>query len=187
VFIADHGNNRVRKVDGNGNISTLAGNGSGGFSGDGGAATIEKLAQPDGLAVDGSGNLYIADNGNNRIRKVAMQGPTLVLYGVSAAGAGAYNLVVSSPFGTVTSSIVTLKITLPPLTAALALGQGLQLQFQGVPGNSYVLMSAPSLTSPINWSPVITNSADSNGTWTFTVSNVLSNTVLFYRLSTTSP
>src|SRR4029077_7598601 len=52
-------------------ISTIVGNGSPGFSGDGGAATSAQLNLPGGIAVDSSGNLYIADGGNHRVRKLS--------------------------------------------------------------------------------------------------------------------
>ncbi|MCG6895290.1 MAG: hypothetical protein LJE65_16940, partial [Desulfobacteraceae bacterium] len=74
VFIADYYNNRIRKVDPDGIITTVAGNGSYGFSGDGGPAVDASLAGPIGVDVDPAGNLYIADNGNNRIRKVDPDG-----------------------------------------------------------------------------------------------------------------
>ena len=71
LYIADHGYHRIRKVDGaTGTISTIAGIGVRGYSGDGGPATQALLGDPEGVAVDGAGNLYIADSGNNRIRKV---------------------------------------------------------------------------------------------------------------------
>jgi len=70
LYIADTGNNRIRKVS-NGVITTVAGNGSGGFSGDNGAATGARLSNPQGVAVDTAGNLYIADVGNQRVRKVS--------------------------------------------------------------------------------------------------------------------
>ncbi|MGZ4954252.1 MAG: NHL domain-containing protein, partial [Methylobacter sp.] len=71
VYIADHSNSRIRKVDAStGLISTVAGNGSAGFSGDGGAATAANLSNPFGVAVDGAGSVYIADTSNQRIRKV---------------------------------------------------------------------------------------------------------------------
>jgi sugar lactone lactonase YvrE len=66
----DSGNHRVRKVDASGIITTIAGNGSAGFSGDGGAAINAQLNYPSGLALDGGGNLFIADRGNNRIRMI---------------------------------------------------------------------------------------------------------------------
>ena len=70
LFIADRGNQRIRKVDASGIITTVAGNGTSGFSGDGGPATSASLRGPRGVAVDGDGNLLIADSGNRRIRKV---------------------------------------------------------------------------------------------------------------------
>ncbi len=60
LYIADYGNNRIRKVS-NGVITTVAGNGTAGFSGDNGPATSAELNMPGGVAVDSAGNLYIAD------------------------------------------------------------------------------------------------------------------------------
>jgi uncharacterized protein (TIGR03437 family) len=70
LYIADTLNNRIRKVS-NGVITTVAGNGTPGFSGDDGPATSAQLRYPSGVAVDAAGNLYIADEYNNRIRKVS--------------------------------------------------------------------------------------------------------------------
>jgi uncharacterized protein (TIGR03437 family) len=70
IYIADGANNRVRMISG-GTITTVAGNGTAGYTGDGKAATAAELNDPVGVAVDSSGNLYIADAGNNVIRKVA--------------------------------------------------------------------------------------------------------------------
>src|SRR5437660_1588794 len=71
LFIADSGNSRIRRVDAATQvITTVAGNGTGGFSGDGGPATAAKLAGPGGVAVDAAGNLFIVDSGNSRIRRV---------------------------------------------------------------------------------------------------------------------
>ena len=72
VYIADSGNNRVRKVSTAGIINTVAGNGTSGTSGDGGPATSAQLVYPSGLAVDGAGNLYIA--AGDRVRKVSPDG-----------------------------------------------------------------------------------------------------------------
>jgi uncharacterized protein (TIGR03437 family) len=74
LYIADYGNNRIRKVSATGVITTFAGNGNKGFAGDGAAATSAALNGPRGVAVDVSGNLYIADSGNNRIREVSPSG-----------------------------------------------------------------------------------------------------------------
>jgi uncharacterized protein (TIGR03437 family) len=70
IYVADTANNRIRKVDTAGTISTIAGTGQPGFSGDDGPATAARISRPRGIAVDAFGNLYIADVGNNRIRKV---------------------------------------------------------------------------------------------------------------------
>jgi hypothetical protein len=70
LYIADFNNHRIRKVDTDGIISTVAGNDTPGFAGDDGAATSASLYRPSGVTLDAAGNLYIADNGNNRIRKL---------------------------------------------------------------------------------------------------------------------
>ncbi|HXB70989.1 MAG TPA: BACON domain-containing carbohydrate-binding protein [Candidatus Acidoferrales bacterium] len=75
LFIADTVNHRIRKVS-NGVITTVAGNGLGGFSGDNGPATSAELAGPYGVAVDSAGNLYIADTSNNRIRILTPTNPS---------------------------------------------------------------------------------------------------------------
>lgn len=74
LYIADTGNQRIRKVLPNGTISTVAGRDPGGFSGDGGPATAAQLHGPLGTVVDASGNLYIADRENQRVRKVTPGG-----------------------------------------------------------------------------------------------------------------
>ncbi len=71
IYVADTVNNRIRRIDLSGTITTVAGNGTAGSSGDGGPATAAQLQQPYGITVDPTGNLYIADLGNNRIRKVS--------------------------------------------------------------------------------------------------------------------
>src|SRR5215472_4261747 len=70
LFIADLGNNVVRKVTRGGIITTVAGNGISGYSGDDGPATSATLTRPTDVAVDGEGNLFILDSGNNRVREV---------------------------------------------------------------------------------------------------------------------
>ena len=70
IYIADTNNNRIRKVNSTtGIITTIAGNGYAGYSGDGGLATNAQLNDPYGVAVDSNGNIYIADTTNDRIRK----------------------------------------------------------------------------------------------------------------------
>ena len=71
ILIADTGNNRIRKVDHvTGKISTVAGSGTSGYSGDGGAATAAELNLPINVAVDSAGDIFITDYANSRIRKV---------------------------------------------------------------------------------------------------------------------
>ena len=74
LYISDLHNHRIRKVDASGHISTVAGSGTDGFGGDGGPATSARLSQPHGVAVDGAGNLYIAEFSNHRVRKVDASG-----------------------------------------------------------------------------------------------------------------
>jgi sugar lactone lactonase YvrE len=71
LLIADTANNRVRRVSPDGIITTVAGSGAKGFSGDGGAAVNAKLSGPTGVAIGPDGGLYIADSGNDRIRRVS--------------------------------------------------------------------------------------------------------------------
>jgi sugar lactone lactonase YvrE len=74
LYIADYGNARIRKVSRDGIIGTVAGNGTGGFSGDGGPATDAQLSLPVGVAVDGAGDVFIADYNNRRVRKISPNG-----------------------------------------------------------------------------------------------------------------
>lgn len=86
LYFADTLNNRVRKIDAEGEITTVAGTGTAGYSGDSGAATSAKLNYPFGVALDSEGNLYIADRDNNRIRKVATDGTISTVAGTGTAG-----------------------------------------------------------------------------------------------------
>ena len=85
LYIADGLNNRVRKVSG-GVISTVAGNGTAGYTGDKGPATSAELNNPTGVALDSSGNLYIADSANNVVRMVSSSGTITTFAGDNTAG-----------------------------------------------------------------------------------------------------
>jgi hypothetical protein len=85
VFIADTYNNVVREVTPKGLISTYAGNGAAGYRGDNGPAWRAELSSPTGLAFDALGNLYIADSGNNVIRRVSTSGVITTVAGDVAA------------------------------------------------------------------------------------------------------
>ncbi len=88
LYIADFNNNRVRKVTLAGVISTVAGSGKEGFSGDGGLAMNAQLNGPAGLAIDSSANLYFSDLNNQRIRKVTPAGVISTIAGGGTGGLG---------------------------------------------------------------------------------------------------
>lgn len=86
IYLADIGNQRIRKIDTAGIITTIAGNGELGFSGDGGLATQAKFDDPAGICGDNSGNIYIADEFNNRIRKIDVNGIITTIAGSDLCG-----------------------------------------------------------------------------------------------------
>jgi len=90
IYVADTYNHRIRRIASDGTITTIAGNGTQGHSGDGGPATAGSLNKPMGVAVDSSGNLYIADTGNHRIRIVS-GGVIATFAGTGTAGFGGDN------------------------------------------------------------------------------------------------
>ncbi len=111
IYIADATNNRIRKIDAStGNISTIAGTGTAGNTGDGAAATSATLSSPYGVALDSDGNVYIADTGNNRVRKVTVSsGNIAALAGTGTAGftgdgAAATSATLRSPRGVAVDS-----------------------------------------------------------------------------------
>ncbi len=88
LYIADSGNHRVRRVDPDGRITTVAGSGLQGFGGDGGPAVAARLNSPRGVSTDAAGNLYIADTFNERVRKVDPHGRITTIAGSGARGYG---------------------------------------------------------------------------------------------------
>ncbi len=88
LYISDRSNNRIRKVDVNGTITTVAGLGKAGFGGDFGLAEDALLKYPFGICLDGEGNLLIADRGNNRVRKVDRRGIITTIAGNSTHSFG---------------------------------------------------------------------------------------------------
>jgi len=87
LYIVDAGNSTIRKVNTAGIITTIAGNGTSGYSGDGGPATAAQLNQPFGIAFDNADNLYICDTHNERIRKVNSSG---IISTIAGDGIGRY-------------------------------------------------------------------------------------------------
>ena len=154
LFIADEQNNVIRKVDTNGIITTMAGNGSAGYSGDGGAATNASLSGPYGLALDICGNLFVADTFNNRVREVMLFAsyPTLTLNNVTPNNAPNYTVIITGSYGSVTSSVATLTVTLPApnlLTCWTTSGL-LKFTWAAVPNQTYLVQYTTNLNST-NW------------------------------------
>ncbi len=86
LIICDRFNNKIRKISTSGIITTIAGNGLPGFSGDGGAATAAKINNPSAICMDRAGNIYISDFVNNRIRKIKPSGLIETVCGTSSSG-----------------------------------------------------------------------------------------------------
>ena len=186
LFIADYYNYRIRKVDANGIITTVAGNGINGYAGDGAVATNAKLSEPVSVAVDAANNFYIADTQNNRIRKVSAFAslPTLTLNNVTTNNVGNYRVIVTSPSGSVTSVVATLTVTLgSPAFAStvLNLDGSLTLNLTGLSGNTSRLWAASNLVPPVIWQAISTNF--SGGNWQFCETNTATLPSRFYRLS----
>ncbi len=86
IYIADSLNNRIRRVGTDGNITTVAGTGIFGFSGDGGPATQAQFYNPKGVAIGSDGSIYISDSGNNRVRRVGTDGIITTVAGTGIYG-----------------------------------------------------------------------------------------------------
>ncbi|HEU0138175.1 MAG TPA: hypothetical protein VFQ79_00620, partial [Bryobacteraceae bacterium] len=99
LLIADSGNHRIRRIDQDGRITTIAGTGIAGFSGDGGAATEAQLIAPASIAVDSTGAVFIADTGNHRIRRIAPDGIIETLINREVAGLNLPTAVAVDPEG----------------------------------------------------------------------------------------
>ena len=187
IFIADTLNNRIRKVDAKGIITTVAGSVSPGYSGDGGIATNATLSGPEDVAVDASGNMFIADSNNLRVRKVPLaDSPMLILKNASISTAGNYQVVVTSPYGSVTSAVATLTVLVPPtivMNAPALSNNNLLLDFNLSLGTntSFTLLQSPNITGPwtTNSAAILTTNAQS-GSFQFSVP--LPGSIEFYQL-----
>src|ERR1035441_7742916 len=110
---------------------------------------------PVSLAVDAHGNLFFSDANNNRVRELIAPGPMLTLNQTTGGNAGSYDVVVMNAYGSVTSSVATLTVTLPPLKATVSKANGINLQMCGTPGSSYILEVRTNLSRSANWQPLI--------------------------------
>jgi hypothetical protein len=175
---------RIRKVDTNGIITTVAGSGSSVFSGDGGAATNAGIYQPIGVALDKAGNLFIDDV--YAVRKVGYTGYlTLTLNQVTASDAGSYTVVVTFSGGSITSEVAKLTVQFPPSISSITPQSDgtVALSFAGTPNSTNRLWVATNLGPPAVWSPLSTNVAGPDGTWRFTDSSAVGWACRFYRVS----
>jgi hypothetical protein len=127
LYIADHGNQRIRRVTQSGTITTVAGNGTPGFSGDGGPATSAQVWYPQDVAVDPAGNLYITENGISRIRILQ---PATSQSALSIAGAHSGNFApgqTGATYSVVASNGTALGPTIGPVTVTETVPFGLTL------------------------------------------------------------
>jgi len=117
IYVADASDNRVRKINPLGVIQTIAGTGIVGFSGDGGAATAAQLNHPYGIALDLAGNVYVADLGNARVRKIDTAGVITTVAGggvfaiTQAAGVQAKDAMLMSPRNVAVDSLNNVYIS----------------------------------------------------------------------------
>jgi sugar lactone lactonase YvrE len=174
LYIADSEENRIRKVDTNGVITTVAGNGKQGFSGDGDVATNAMLNLPSGVTLAPDGNLYAADAFNNLIRKVTIATPpSLSITNISAATAGDYQVVITSPYGSVTSAVA--RLTVAPsgrnpmivMQRPLIAGDSILLGFNLAQASnaSFTLLQSEAVTGPwtTNSSAILTTNGLTGG------------------------
>lgn len=116
VYIADSVNNQIRLITRAGIIKTIAGNGKSGFAGDGGPATEGEISYPQAISLDNAGNLYIADTGNQRIRKVTPAGLISTVagtgaYAFSGDGGSASAAAITSPYGVAAAGVNSFLIS----------------------------------------------------------------------------
>ncbi len=143
LYIADTANNVIRRVDTAGTITTVAGNGTAAFSGDNGAATAATLNTPSGLTFDSTGNLYIADSGNNRVRRVNKFTGSISTF----AGNG------TAAFGGDNGAATSAKLWNPK-----------SLAFDGT-GNLYIADSSNSVIRRVDPSGIISTFAGTSGSF----------------------
>jgi trimeric autotransporter adhesin len=160
LYIADSANNRVRRVAPDGIITTVAGDGSYGLGGDGGPPTLASLSNPTGLAVDSTGNLYIGDTDNQRVRKVVFAPTVPTLAGIV------------EPFGS-QGATLTVSLTGNSFTAPLTLNVGTGITVSNVRVSSETLATATitiaSNASLGNRNVTVTTSLGTSGNFSFEV------------------
>jgi sugar lactone lactonase YvrE len=174
LYIADTDNHRIREVNTNGTIDTVAGNGENLQLGDGDPAIDAGLRSPSGVAVDKFGQLFIADSFDNRIRKVADgSSPVLSVKDAKVDDAGNYQVIVTGSSGSVTGGVATLIVANTPLILGnVRQADGaLTINFLSSPGSRNVVFTTTNLTPPVFWQPISATLAGADGTWQFAGTN----------------
>jgi sugar lactone lactonase YvrE len=187
LFIVEKNHNRVRKVSSSGFITMVAGNGLAGYFGDGGAATNASLYYPNSIGIEASGNLFVVDSHNNRIRKVtSIQTPVLPSNNVSLPDAGNYKVVMTGLGGTVSGKAAILAVTNAPFIYQIVLNsnRSVTLFILSQPNSINEVLCTTSLVPPVVWQSISTNIAGADGNWEFTDTNAISFPMRFYRCLT---
>lgn len=133
VYFADYGNARIRKIATNGTVTTIAGTGTVGYSGDGGPATSANINTPSGLAIDAIGNIYFTDRSSNVIRKIDTSGVISTIAGTGASGFG-------GDLGTATSATLSMP-------HGIAIGPGNKIYFADMANNRIRMISNGTITT----------------------------------------
>ena len=167
LYIADFTNNRVRKVSAGGVISTVAGNGNSGYSGDGGSAVNATLNGPTDVAVDSNGNLYIADLNNNAVREVSGGNISTVagngLPGVAGDGGPATAATVGNPTGIAVDSAGNLYIGSGSATVRkVYAGTGFIVTIAGNGSRGYTGDGGPAVAGELNGPVALTVASNGN-------------------------
>ena len=165
LYISDWINQRIRKVDAGGTITTIAGDGLRGFGGDGGPATAARLNAPRGVAVDAAGNLYIADADNGRIRRVDAGGTITTVAGGGTGGLGdggrATTGRLSNPVG----------VTMDPAGSLYIAEEGSNRIRKVGPAGGFVDATPPVVARVVTGTPGTNNWYTSNVALTWTVTD----------------
>ena len=173
LFIADHLGSRIRRVSPAGIITTVAGNGTEGFSGDGGPANSAQLRLPMSLAVDPAGNLLIGDSGNRRIRKVAWAAGSETFFPHIAVGGGYSTTFALTNTGdsAISGNLILTDRQGQPLTAlGTGVGAGSSLPVSIAPaGTMFLTVNPLDPRDPLKsgWAKVVSAGGVLNGVATF--------------------
>lgn len=138
IYLADRGNHRVRRIETDGTINTVVGDGVAGFAGDGGPAASARLSSPSDVSVDPEGRVLIADTGNNRVRTVDPDGRARTLIGTGEnANGGDGGLASAAPLA------APIFVHARPSGGAFVAGSALQLRFVEGTADSPVVIAVP--------------------------------------------